>query len=716
MGAVWLAKDPVMGREVAIKSILHGSSVGEEARARFKREAKAAGALNHPNVVTIHEFGEDHGQMYLVMEYVKGEDLDALIKARELTKPEALEVLAQVCDALSEAHSLGIIHRDIKPANVRVFRDGNKINAKVMDFGVASLGNSDLTSDGTWMGTLNYMAPEYLDSGKAGPRSDLFAVGVILFEAMTGGRKPFPGETPSAVLNRLLLHPPESLTPEDLEGVSPQVAKIIQKTLSKQGDSRYSSAEALSWDLRAAKNPHWRGYASPKPAAAKIDPDDLALELEPSWTDESGEPEEVLIVSRNGQGHCLSLGVALRRAVNGTRIFVMPGTYRETLVVTKPVEIIGNGKPEEIILESDLGPCLSFRTPHALVANLTLRALASPTGGPSFTAVDISEGEVLMEDCGCSSAIAAGVVIHGDGTQAHLRRVKVSGCAGDGILVAEGSSAMLERCQIWETQGAGLRVLAGGRAILQHCRVHRAQDAGVIVEAGGSGRFEDCNLYRHVGAGIRLVGETEAQFLRCQVHDDEGAGVEIGVGGIGLFEECDLFANQGSNVSLGPESDPTFRECKIHNGREYGILTAEGGRGTFENCEIFGNRLSGLVISHGSDPHLRDCVLSTGMGFGVQVSDQGRGLLEQCEIRDHFMAGAKISRGGNPIFRRCQFVQGRDVGLHFAEAARGILDQCQVRGNARGGIRIAPDAEPLIQGGRISDPIQREGKLGMFGL
>ena len=717
MGAVWLARDPVMGREVAIKSILHGSSLGEDARIRFEREARAAGALNHPNVVTVHEFGEDNGQLFLVMEFVKGEDLEVLIKTGGISKDEALEVLAQVCDALAEAHALGIIHRDIKPANVRVFREGTRIKAKVMDFGVAVISNSDLTTDGSWMGTLSYMAPEYLDSGKASPRSDLFAVGVVLFEALSGGRKPFPGATPSAVLNRLLLHPPDSLAPGDLEGISPATHQIVQKTLAKQAEARYDSAEALAADLRSARRVQWTGLAAaPPPLVLAPEPDDLEIESGPSWTEEVADPLEVLIVSRNGQGHYFSLAVALRKAAPGTRIFLMPGIYRESVVVDKPIEIIGNGNPQDIVLESDLGPCLTFRTPHALVANLTLRCKAEGDGGPSFTAVDISEGEIHLEDCDISSEAAAGMVIHGEGTEAHLRRCKVSECGGDGILIGAGAMGTLDRCQIWEVQGAALQISTGGRATLSHCRLHRAHEAGILVRKGGAGHFEDCNLYRHGVAGIRLEGETDTHFLRCQLHDDEGFGVEAARGGTGTFEECDIFANQGSNVSMGQGAAPVFTRCKIHDGREYGILVTDGGGGTFEDCEVFANRLSGLVISHGANPHLIGCELASGMGFGIQVTDDGRGLLENCEIRDHVMAGAKISRGGNPVFRRCQFVQGRDVGLHFAEGAKGILDQCQVRGNARGGLRIAKGVEPLIQGGRITDAVEREGKLGMFGL
>ena len=176
MGEVYLGVDPSIGREVAIKTILPAAAQGGEAKERFAREARAAGVLNHPNLVTIYEFGEDQGVLYIAMELVKGHDLEELLQEQSLTRSEVLEVLAQVCDGIGFAHRQQIVHRDIKPSNVRVQRDGKRLHAKVMDFGVAKISNSDMTATGMVMGTVSYMAPEYIRTGKPDPRSDLFDV------------------------------------------------------------------------------------------------------------------------------------------------------------------------------------------------------------------------------------------------------------------------------------------------------------------------------------------------------------------------------------------------------------------------------------------------------------------------------------------------------------------------------------------------------------
>ncbi len=260
MGEVYLGEDPSIGREVAIKTILPSAAQGDEAKERFAREAKAAGALNHPNLVTIYEFGEDQGVLYIAMELVPGHDLQELMADGSLSRSEALEVLAQVCDGLDFAHRQGIVHRDIKPSNIRVQRDGKKLRAKVMDFGVARVANSDMTATGMVMGTVSYMAPEYIRSGRPDPRSDLFAVGVMLYENLSG-RKPFSGDTTPTILYKIVNEPPEPIDLSLLQGISPSVRSVLDKGLAKNPDERYQTADEFAKSLRAAKDPTWQGQA-----------------------------------------------------------------------------------------------------------------------------------------------------------------------------------------------------------------------------------------------------------------------------------------------------------------------------------------------------------------------------------------------------------------------------------------------------------------------
>jgi len=258
MGEVYLGMDPAIGREVAIKTIIPTAAQGDEAKARFEREARAAGVLNHPHLVTIYEFGEDQGVLYIAMEYVRGHDLEELFREQSLTRSEALEVLAQVCDGLNFAHRNGIVHRDIKPSNVRVTRDGKRIHAKVMDFGVARVSNSDMTATGMVMGTVSYMAPEYIRTGKPDPRSDLFAIGVMLYEVLSG-RKPFAGDTTPTILYKIVNEAPDPIDFKSLQGISPAIRMVLDRSLAKDPDERFQTADDLGKALRAAKDPTWQG-------------------------------------------------------------------------------------------------------------------------------------------------------------------------------------------------------------------------------------------------------------------------------------------------------------------------------------------------------------------------------------------------------------------------------------------------------------------------
>ena len=267
MGEVFLGLDPAIGREVAIKTIHREAALGTEARQRFAREARAAGTLNHPNLVTIHEFGEDQGVLYLAMEFVPGVDLEAMLRDRVLAPVEALEVLAQVCDGLAYAHQKGVLHRDIKPSNIRVSREGECLRAKVMDFGIARVAGSDMTGTGTLLGTFGYMAPEYIRTGVPDPRSDLFAVGVILYEALAG-RRPFDGDTTATVLYRVVTEEPAPVGASELHGISLQTGVLLAKALAKDPAQRFQTAEAMAKTMRAAMDPAWAGLPGSQPTRA----------------------------------------------------------------------------------------------------------------------------------------------------------------------------------------------------------------------------------------------------------------------------------------------------------------------------------------------------------------------------------------------------------------------------------------------------------------
>jgi serine/threonine protein kinase/tetratricopeptide (TPR) repeat protein len=259
MGEVYVARDPSLGRKVAIKLLPVRLSGDKETLARFTREARSASALNHPNIVTIHEVGMDQGSgsPYIVMEYIDGRDLRSLLSNGPLPNRKTLDIAAQIADGLAAAHEQGIVHRDLKPENVMVTKDGY---VKVLDFGLAKIirpagededtAQLDMpgTNPGTILGTVGYMSPEQATGKPLDFRSDQFALGAILYELATG-KPAFEADNAIDTLSAILHEEPPPIT--KFNGQAPQpFCWIVDRLLSKNVDERYSSTRDLSRDLR----------------------------------------------------------------------------------------------------------------------------------------------------------------------------------------------------------------------------------------------------------------------------------------------------------------------------------------------------------------------------------------------------------------------------------------------------------------------------------
>src|SRR3954471_4702427 len=196
MGVVYRALDPVLNRPVAIKVMTDALARDDALRGRFLREAQAAGSLQHPNVITIYDFGEVDGHLFIAMEFVVGEDLEETLRqGAALSVVQRIEILVDVLSGLNYAHKRGIVHRDIKPANIRIDDEGR---ARIMDFGIAHLQSSKMTRTGLMVGTPAYMAPEQVTGGAIAPATDIFSVGAVMYELFTG-HKPFEGESLQSV-------------------------------------------------------------------------------------------------------------------------------------------------------------------------------------------------------------------------------------------------------------------------------------------------------------------------------------------------------------------------------------------------------------------------------------------------------------------------------------------------------------------------------------
>ena len=252
MGVVYEGFDPVIGRKVAIKTMLTEgltSQEFQEFRARFQREARAAGVLSHPNIVSVFDYGEDSGILYLIMEYLEGKSLEKLVEGQNILPIETIiPMYGQVCNALDHAHQNGIVHRDIKPANIMVLGNGL---VKVTDFGIAKMVSMGMTQAGQVLGTPNYMSPEQVKGRQIDGRSDIFSLGIILYDLVTG-EMPFGGENITTIIYKIINENP--IPPRELDAtIHPGLSYVICKALAKSPEERYQTCRELADDLKNFK-------------------------------------------------------------------------------------------------------------------------------------------------------------------------------------------------------------------------------------------------------------------------------------------------------------------------------------------------------------------------------------------------------------------------------------------------------------------------------
>ena len=274
MGVVYEARDPLLGRRVALKTIRVAVGMEEQYRDEFEKrffaEARAAATLSHPGIVLVYDVGADPqtGELFLALEYLEGRSLDAVLRDGKLAWRDALRVIAQLAEALYHAHSQGVIHRDVKPANIMVLATGQP---KLMDFGIAKIPGAALTTGGRFFGTPSYMSPERAGGKPMDATGDLFSLGAVLFEVVTG-QQAFSGPDIASIMTRVACDeppPPTTLMP----GLPPELDEVVARCLAKDPLQRYPNGRSLAEDLEdllAGRPPshasEW-GPARPSPEA-----------------------------------------------------------------------------------------------------------------------------------------------------------------------------------------------------------------------------------------------------------------------------------------------------------------------------------------------------------------------------------------------------------------------------------------------------------------
>jgi eukaryotic-like serine/threonine-protein kinase len=280
MGVVFKATDTVLQRTVAVKTVNMAleKDHADKYEARFYQEARAAGGLNHPNIVTVYDAGKAGDVVYMAMEYIQGVELRTLfVEGQAMGVPQSISIAAQVAEGLGYAHQAGVVHRDIKPANIMVVADGP---VKITDFGIARMrASADLTQTGVMLGSPKYMSPEQVIGKRADHRSDIFSLGVILYEMLTGAA-PFNGENVTALMYQIVNFAPPA--PSSVNGQIPEMLDfIVAKMLAKPLEERYQEAREVARDLRECE----RSLAAPMTSSHPPRPIGFATGSQPGLVD-----------------------------------------------------------------------------------------------------------------------------------------------------------------------------------------------------------------------------------------------------------------------------------------------------------------------------------------------------------------------------------------------------------------------------------------------
>jgi serine/threonine-protein kinase len=312
MGVVYECFDPSIKRIVALKTIRSDQLAGEHSAAvvaRFRREAQAAGRLNHPNIVSIYDLGEDNGVWFIAMEFVQGRELKECFETNERFRmADIVRIMSQILDALDYSHRQGVIHRDVKPANIFLLSDGS---VKVADFGIAHIESSNLTQVGTVMGTPSYMSPEQIMGLPVDGRSDLFSAGVVLYQFLTGER-PFAGSA-TTTMQKVLKEDP--LPPSTLNvQLPPAMDAVVRRALAKRADERFQTAREFADAIRAAAPAATAPVATPAPVgstdATIIAPDATARPAAPVDRDAAKSPAAAAAPAKPARSPALAIAAA----------------------------------------------------------------------------------------------------------------------------------------------------------------------------------------------------------------------------------------------------------------------------------------------------------------------------------------------------------------------------------------------------------------------
>ena len=343
------------------------------------------------------------------------------------------------------------------------------------------------------------------------------------------------------------------------------------------------------------------------------------------------------IVDLSHRGTHLRISDAIQAASPGDRIIVRPGLYREALVIEKALEIVGEGKAEDIVIEGHGGNAILFRTTMGRVENVTLRQ----SSGGAWHTVDITQGRLELERCVITSHNLACVAVH-DYADPRIRRNTICGSQAAGVYFYGNGNGLLEDNDIYDNAGSGVEVRSSSNPTVRRNSIRDGRTGGVYVYDKGEGLYEDNDITRNAFSGVAVTTGSNPVFRRNRIHNSRTSDVYLANDARGLFEDNDIYGNVYAGVEIVTDSNPVLRRNHIHGSESGGVYIHSRGRGVLEYNEIYENRYSGVAITEGGCASLRDNRVWQNGYFGVCLYEDGAGTFEQNDLRGNKLGAFEI--------------------------------------------------------------------------
>jgi parallel beta-helix repeat protein len=576
----------------------------------FQREAEVLVQLNHPGVPKVEPdsyfiyFPRNNQQpLYcLVMEKIEGLDLQEYLKQRDYRPIEqklALQWLTEIVGILQQVHSQNFFHRDIKPSNIMLRADGH---LTLIDFGTARAVTGTYMAKQAVGKVTGVISPGYTPTeqmnGQAVPQSDFFALGRTFVYLLTG-KEPSDPAIYDAYADELRW---QNLTTTNL--LQP-LAELLDQMMARLPSQRPQNTQVILQKLAEIHT-----YSQPIP------PTELTPPPEPpkGWTRRRlikvagfggiglvgsfllyrcfPKNKSLLTVSSIGEGDYKTISEAIASAEPGARIVVRPGTYQESLILNKPLTIVGDGQTtQNIIIESTNASCIFMQTEQAEVSGLTLRGQIE-TNQKYFT-VDIPQGQLVLTNCDITSNSLSCVGIYGSTANPIIQGCQIHDSKEDGILIYKQAQGRVENCNIFSNSLSGVEIREGANPLIQGCKIHNGKEGGVLIDQNGQGSVKDCDIYSNALPGVEIREGANPVIQGCQIRDGTTTGLLVHKNGLGTVEDSSIFGNKYSGVESREGGNPTIQRCNINQNQQYAVYIHDNGKATVENCNLVGN-MSGV--------------------------------------------------------------------------------------------------------------------------